>query len=222
MDSDSLADYRERLAQAILAWFHDGATTEWPGEIDAYRSLAKSLVAVRDVELAAERVSRFAWAEEAAEADLRAVSEQARANVLAWLHAEAVWQRDRLDDEALKWTEIAGRHAEEVEQLRAELAELCGRAVTLPDDWRAQLSGVIEPGDIFGEDDVFALIESWQAAPEPAGPPKRYRIDGPYANGYELVDTADTVLGTYAHLRMAEVERDRLERRHRESAGGAS
>lgn len=37
-------------------------------------------------------------------------------DLLLWLHAEAVWHRDQLDDEALKWTEVAGRHAEELER----------------------------------------------------------------------------------------------------------
>lgn len=39
-------------------------------------------------------------------------------SVLLWLHAEAVWQRDQLDAEALKWTEVAGEHAAELESER--------------------------------------------------------------------------------------------------------
>jgi hypothetical protein len=42
------------------------------------------------------------------------------------------------------------------------------RAVILPNDWQSQLDGVIEPGDLVGQPDVVALIESWRAAPEPA------------------------------------------------------
>lgn len=38
--------------------------------------------------------------------------------LLLWLHAEAVWQRDQLDSEALKWTEVAGEHAAELESER--------------------------------------------------------------------------------------------------------
>jgi hypothetical protein len=37
------------------------------------------------------------------------------ARQLLWLHAEAVWHRDRLDDEALKWVGVAGQHAQELE-----------------------------------------------------------------------------------------------------------
>lgn len=33
--------------------------------------------------------------------------------------------------------------------------------VQLPDNWRDQLAGVIEPGDLYGVDDVVRLIESW-------------------------------------------------------------
>lgn len=39
--------------------------------------------------------------------------------LLLWLHAEAAWHRDQLDSEALKWTETAGEHAEELERWRS-------------------------------------------------------------------------------------------------------
>ena len=40
-----------------------------------------------------------------------------------WLHAEAKWHQEQLDDEALRWTETAGQHAEELEQARVEGGE---------------------------------------------------------------------------------------------------
>jgi hypothetical protein len=56
-------------------------------------------------------------------------------DLLLWLHAEAVWHRGRLDDEALKWTEVAGQHAEEIERLHswAGLMEL------LDEHWPAEV-----------------------------------------------------------------------------------
>jgi len=55
--------------------------------------------------------------------------------LLRWLHAEAAWHRDRLGDEALKWTETAGQHAEEIEQLHAELDAVKAQCTALVAQW---------------------------------------------------------------------------------------
>ena len=71
--------------------------------------------------------------------------------------------RDRLDVEALKWTEIAGQHAADVGDLTAALATLRAAAVVLPKDWRHQIEteGTSCCGDA---QEVIDLIEDWRRA----------------------------------------------------------
>lgn len=57
-------------------------------------------------------------------ADAGLLADPAALNLALWLHAEEKWHRSRLDDEALRWTETAGQHAEEVERLQARVNQL--------------------------------------------------------------------------------------------------
>lgn len=159
------------ITELMLASMHARRLLRVRSEQDVATRLGLAVKTAADVirSARAERVSRFRWAEEAAEADLRAVSEQARANVLAWLHAEAVWQRDRARAELKNRREVDPGHTlparaaaleGTVDLLTSELAELRERAVPLPDDWRDRVMDAI--GECDGEV-AIELIQSWRA-----------------------------------------------------------
>lgn len=110
----------------------------------------------------------------------------AEINLLRWLHAEAVWQRDEAWEEldehnelALKYTaenaELRAysdtarhhqqQHAEayrELVKVRAELDAVKATAVVLPDDWTAQIHDAIVVHGVSME----SLIESWRSLPD--------------------------------------------------------
>jgi hypothetical protein len=140
-------------------------------------------------------------AAQAVEAGLRAEVERWRD---AWQRGDRAWAEDRaaLDAERLAHAgtqgerdaaraelALAAAEAEdarnggmeivlELAEARAELAGLRERAVILPNDWQSQLDGVIEPGDLVGQPDVVALIESWRPAESaPSGWPCKCGTD---------------------------------------------
>lgn len=106
MTAPDPSPYGERLAQAILAWFHDGATTEWPGEIDAYRSLAGALLVVRDEELEQTRFERSYWRDLVA-ANLSDLLRGMARRVDAWRASRRV-----LEEQVRKQAEVIGEVAE--------------------------------------------------------------------------------------------------------------
>lgn len=119
--------------------------------------------------------------------DIMAERDQSRRDALhirgeyayvAWLYAEAVWQREVIRERG----EAAAKTARE---LRDQLA----RAVVFPSDWRDQLAAC--PSSGAGVD----LVESWRVPVDtPAAEPSRDEVVEEWANTWDGVDRTEIPL----------------------------
>lgn len=131
--------------------------------------------------------------------------------LLAWLHAEAAWHREQLDDEALKWTEVAGNYAEEIEALRAESANrlevgdrLGWRLVEAREEVRALKAAI---ADIDAHATPVGLLHN----DDPEGSPHHYLLTvGALHRALGKAYTAEPCESERARLRV-EVARSRRE-----------
>lgn len=131
------SEYGEQMAQAMLAWFHDGSTTEWSGEIDAYRSLANHLIAaVRDAEMERLRAEVSFWRASRWRLHTAWLSAQRRGTRLRTERAQMLADFQANDESTLADNQAL---ADENERLRTELTGMSTMAVQARDFNASQL-----------------------------------------------------------------------------------